>query len=175
MNNKNQVSYEEQIEQGLIRPQRGQFVPPAPRMEVLPPMPQTPLSADVRFDLPASATQQTIVRTSGVDRARGFQIETRELGIVFGLGMVIVGYFVGDWPFLSLWTLTLFAVTYAITWAWAYYQHKHTSGEGVSLYEAKVKGEAVKTIVKAHTRQFELDREQARSERADLHNRRMGQ
>jgi hypothetical protein len=174
MNNKNRVSYEEQKEQGLIRQQRQTFVPAPPKQEVLPPMQAPPsYQADFNLNIPPSATQHVELRTSATDRAKGFAIETRELGLVFSLSFCFAAWLLADVPIFSGWMLALFLGMYSIVWCFAYYQHKHTSAEGVSLYEAKGKVEIVKTIVNAQVRQFELDREQARKERAEDRARRL--
>src|SRR5687768_11437148 len=102
MNNK--VTLQEQIEMGLIKPSSN-FVAPL-QGEVLPPArPATPPASNesiTRFDVPPSATSNVEVRTSAVDRARGFVIATRELGIVFGVTAMAVAWLFAGVPLLSL-------------------------------------------------------------------------
>ncbi len=163
----NKVTYDEQLEQGLVRP-RQTFVP-ALRGEVLPPLKptQADTSAVISFDVAPTATQHIEMRTSAVDRARGFVIETSLLAGVLGVGLVFLAWLFADMPFLSGYTVTLFVVTFAVTWVYAYSQHKKHTAEGVSLYEARRKFDVIELDVRKRWEMAEREQRQMLSERTE--------
>lgn len=164
------VSYDEQIEQGLIRKQRQTFVAPL-QGEVLPPArpaaPPASTESITRFDVAPSATSNVEVKTSAVDRARGFVIATRELGIVFGVTSVVVAWLFADVPILSLPTLAIFLLVYASTWGFAYYQTLAHSAEAAPLKEANRKLDIIEFDVRKRWEAYEREQRQMLQERTE--------
>ncbi len=182
MTDKNEiVTYAQQKEMGLIRRQRETFVAPATRQEVLAPAPTpvTRMEADFSLDLPTNSTQQVVMRTSGVDRAKGFAIITREVGIMISLGWTLgtwaLLYFADmAWPIISWWTPLLFVITLSALYCVMYFRHTAYSAEGVALYEARTKGKVIDKVISAQVQEYKLNSAQDRQHRQDHHDRRMG-
>jgi hypothetical protein len=125
--------------QGVVaRPPRNTFVPATVRHDLPAAVHETTL------DVPMSAQAAVVVRTSAVDRAKGFAIGLRELGFVLGALAVIVGVVGWRIPLVSLTTLTIFGVTYALAWAGGWFWSQLISPEGVMLFEAKRKWDEVR-------------------------------
>lgn len=135
------VTVEQQTNMGLRTAPRSHFTPALARRDP----PPAPINAAVThtIDVAPNATQHVELRTSAVDRALGFAIETAPLTAGFAVvvvGICVIGFGV---PLMSLPTLiitfTVFAVVYTIT----YLYHLSISPEGVSLYEAQRKWNAI--------------------------------
>jgi hypothetical protein len=133
---KNQlVTLAEQERMGVRRPAPSNYVPPARNnapMQVLPPVQSTAYTIDV----PPTATLHTETRSSKVDAAKGFLIETTWISLFFSLALVLTIRYLNDWPLLSagmfIGTLLLFALLMFGT----YVVHKLLSAEGVAFYGA---------------------------------------
>jgi len=142
----NRVSYEEQQATGLLRindRNGSRYV----KNEIMKPTRTAPPTAmqhtEHVINVPVQATQHIEVRTSSVDRAKGFLIAGVPLYAAFGVGMLIVAVALFGTPVLSLTGFLVFWVTFVLAWGWGYWQTLRTSAEGVSLYEARRKWDVV--------------------------------
>lgn len=139
MNDNNRVSYQEQQEMGLVR----RRYTPAVQGEILPPVKRLDENAlntvQHALNVPLSAQHNIEMRTSAVDRSKGFLIATVPLFAGFALGAVLVSVFFFGTPFLSLTALVIFWLTFVATWLLAYLYTLAVSAEGIALFEAKRK------------------------------------
>lgn len=96
----------------------------------------------VSLDIVPSAQQIVEVRTSGVDRAKGFQIAIVPLAMTLGLLIVFVSLAFENELF-SLVSLLLFWCTFALCWLIGWIATLLLSAEGVAFYEAHRKWRVV--------------------------------
>ena len=85
------------------------------------------------------ATQHIEVKTSAVDQAKAFEIRTRSLAIVIGLGMVVLSTYRGWIELFSVGAIVVFGVTFAGVWLVAYSLDIIVSPGFVTLFEAIAK------------------------------------
>jgi hypothetical protein len=135
------ITLAEQRDMADYRPQLpSNFVPAAPQRRVDLPA-QT--SQAWQMDVTPGAQQIIEVRTSAVDRAKGFQISFVPVAVAFGLLVVFVSLaFEND--FWSLASLLLFWATFVLTWGAGWFVTLLMSAEGVSFFEAREKWSVVK-------------------------------
>lgn len=135
------ITYEEQKDAGLIRQQRQTFVAPA-SVERYQPLPPEQRSA-YEVAVPPTATQHIEVRTSAVDRAKGYLIASVPLYGAFAIGVVAVGVlFLG----LPLWSFSAFVtlwLSFLLAWFAGWVVTLLLSAEGVAFYEARQKWKVV--------------------------------
>lgn len=100
-----------------------------------------PLKGEIVHTINAAplATQHVEVKTSAVDRAKGFLIASVPLYLTFAAAVVAVVVFGFSVPLASLATLTIFFLSFTAAWVVGYCYTLQTSAEGVALYEAKQK------------------------------------
>lgn len=137
----NTVTIEEQRAQGLTR-QTTNFIPAVTARRAAPPMPINSQVGHV-IDVAPTATQHIEVRTSAVDRAKGFLIASIPLYVAFAtavVGVVVLGFKV---PLASLATLVIFLLAFVAAWVVGYTYTLQVSAEGVSLFEAKNKWDVI--------------------------------
>lgn len=138
------VTYEEQINMGLIR-QRNNIVVPKQTTAVVRRMPPAELNnVNHTIDVAPSATHHVEMRTSAVDRSKGFLIATVPLFAGLALGMVLISVFFFDVPFLSLPALCIFWLTFVVSWLLAYGYTLAVSAEGIAHYEARQKWDVIR-------------------------------
>ena len=140
------VSYEEQKQLGLVRPSTGAHGARYVKAEVMKPHRPPPTAMQTTehiISVPVQATQHIEVRTSSVDRAKGFLIAGVPLYAAFGVGMLIVAVALFGTPVLSLTGFLIFWLTFIVAWAWGYYTTLKMSAEGISLYEARRKWDVI--------------------------------
>lgn len=103
--------------------------------------PAQAIPVDVNYEIavPLQSTQAIVMKTSAVDRAQGFAISTRQLGMVIGFAVTVASIAFAKVPLFSFWSLTIYVLTYAAVWLWAYYYTLKMSAEGVAHYEARSK------------------------------------
>jgi hypothetical protein len=144
MTDNKRVSYEEQVNMGLIRP-RNNIVRPTPAAPVVRRMPPGELNAVSHvIDVAPSATHHVEMKTSAVDRSKGFLIATVPLFAGLALGMVLISVFFFDVPFLSLPALVIFWLSFVASWLISYVYTLAVSAEGIAMFEAKSKWDVVK-------------------------------
>lgn len=123
------ITINEQKIMGL-RPERNNFVPPAPM-----PKQQEVVQAYPMAVVPYSPTNTTDVslRTTYLDRSQGFNVAITPVASIAGLlaGIVAIGLF--QVPIFSLavvgWIFSVFCVTWLAGWFW----HTIASPDGVAL------------------------------------------
>lgn len=121
---------------GLTR-QQTNYVPMRSERQA-PPMPVNSSVAHVIDAAPVS-TQHVEMRTSAVDRAKGFLIASVPLYAAFAaavVGVCVIGWRV---PVFSLATFVIFWLSFVAAWVVGYTYTLSVSAEGVSLWEAKAK------------------------------------
>jgi hypothetical protein len=101
-------------------------VPVVRRVEILPPEPGA-------VDLRAPVEIRQELRTSAVDRAKGFNISTAGLAAMVGVGGVLLAVVGWQMPLFSLAALTTFFTLAMGVWliAWAWYNLASPDGVGV--------------------------------------------
>lgn len=120
------------------------FVPAVrdkPVIHIEPPPRQQELTH--RIDAPLSATQHVEMRTSAVDRSRGFLLASVPLYGAFALGVVLLGVLFIGLPFWSFWSFTTFWLSFVLAWAWGYRETLAKSAEGIAHYEARRKWDVI--------------------------------
>jgi hypothetical protein len=124
----------------IARP--GNFV--APAYDEAPPA-QQPIQIAPRYEVahtinaPLSATQHIELRTSAVDRAKGFLIASVPLYAAFAVGVLAVSIAFAGVPFLSFWSFAIFWLSFVLAWLAGYWQMLEKSAEGIAHYEARRK------------------------------------
>jgi len=148
--NEQTVSYEEQERQGLVKNTpytRSNFVAPE-RTQVLAPvrrMSPTELNAvSHTIDVQPSAVHHVEMKTSAVDRSKGFLIATVPLFAGLALALVLISVFFFNVPFLSLTALVIFWLAFVGAWLASYLYTIAVSAEGIAMFEAKSKWDVIK-------------------------------
>jgi hypothetical protein len=77
------------------------------------------------------------MRTSAVDRAKGFLIASMPLYAAFALGVLLVAVVGYKLPLLSISALAIFWLSFVAAWIVGYTYTLTVSAEGVSLWKAK--------------------------------------
>jgi len=118
----------------LVRPAETTAITRRPRMEVLPVQETTH-----RIDVPMQATQHIEMKTSAVDRSRGFLIANVPLFGAFALGVWLLSGLVTSTPLFSFLGLCILWSSFVLAWLASYWYTLRVSAEGVSMYEARQK------------------------------------
>ena len=111
--------------------------------------PQEPIRIEPRYevahhiDAPLSATQHVEMRTSAVDRSKGFLLASLPLYGAFALGIVVLTVLFFGVPFWSFWAFATFWLSFVLAWAWGYRETLAKSAEGISHYEARRKWDII--------------------------------
>ena len=129
---------------------QAQFVPAAtngqttaiarrPRMEVLP-------VQDTRhtIDVPMQSTQHIEMKTSAVDRSKGFLIANVPLFGAFALGVWLLSGLVTTTPLFSFLGLCILWSSFVLAWLASYYYTLRVSAEGIAMFEAKSKWNVIR-------------------------------
>ena len=143
-NNERTVSFEEQERQGLIKhnPYKN-YVPlkvcaaAAPIVRRMPPAELNAVSHVI--DVAPSATHHVEMKTSAVDRSKGFLIATVPLFAGLALGMLLISVFFFGVPLMSLTALVIFWLSFVGAWLLAYLYTLAVSAEGIAMFEARQK------------------------------------
>ncbi len=142
----NTVSIEEQRAQGLLR---RNYTPAAPTeiAAVAKRGPATLLPVqDTRhtIDVPLAATQHIEMKTSAVDRSKGFLIANVPLFGAFALGVWLLSGFLTTLPLFSFAGLVIMWSSFVLAWLASYAYTLHTSAEGTAHWEARQKWSVIK-------------------------------
>lgn len=95
------------------------------------------------IDVPVNATQHIEMRTSAVDRSKGFLIGTVPLYGAFALGVLFMAVQFANVPLWSFSGLMIFWLSFVLAWLWGYRETLIRSAEGIAHYEAKRKWDVV--------------------------------
>lgn len=106
--------------------------PPTPT-QVQSYQPPQQLQAQVVDVVKPSATTQTMLRTSYVDKAKGFQVATVPLAVAVGIGAALLAYLLRDTPLLSAPTFVIFWLGFLVVWVAGWVVHNLFSSDGVAL------------------------------------------
>jgi hypothetical protein len=127
------ITIEQQEGMGLRRPSQ-KFVPAGPLARR--PVPAMPGAVSTQIDVTPTATTHIDVRTSEVDRAKGFLLRSVPLYGAFALLVLLVTVFFSGVPFLSLSALTIFWLSFVAAWLLAYCYDLSRSPSGIAHMEA---------------------------------------
>lgn len=101
------------------------------------PAPPKPIYVDVDPRdvslLPPAAQVQTEIRTSHVDRAKGFQVATVPIAIAAGVGALIIAVVGWSIPAVSLVGLLIFWAAFLAWWILGWLIHNVMSPDGIAL------------------------------------------
>jgi len=134
------VSRSEQESMGMVK--RNNFVAPAEITTVAKRGPAQLLPVqDTRhtLDVPMQATQHIEMKTSAVDRSKGFLLANVPLFAAFALGVWLLAGAFSLAPWFSITALLIFWLSFVAAWLASYAYTLHMSAEGVSMFEAKSK------------------------------------
>ena len=123
----------------LVKPVQETAITRRPRMEVLP-VQETRHTIDV----PMQATQHIEMKTSAVDRSKGFLIANVPLFGAFALGVWLLSGLVTATPLFSFLGLCILWSSFVLAWLASYAYTLHTSAEGTAHYEARQKWSIIK-------------------------------
>jgi hypothetical protein len=139
MNNET-ITIEQQEGMGLRRPQ-SKYVPAAPLARR--PVPAMPGPVSTQIDVTPTATTHIDVRTSEVDRAKGFLLRSVPLYAAFALLVLLVTVFFYSVPMLSLPALVIFWLSFVAAWLLAYCYDLSRSPSGIAHLEATRKWDLI--------------------------------
>jgi hypothetical protein len=91
------------------------------------------------IDVPMNAVQHIEMKTSAVDRGKGFLIVNVPLFGAFALGVLLLAILMTGHPFWSFWSFCVFWLSFVAAWLYSYKMTLDKSAEGVSHFEAKQK------------------------------------
>lgn len=91
------------------------------------------------LDVPMQATQHIEMKTSAVDRSKGFLLANVPLFAAFALGVWLLAGAFSLAPWFSITALLIFWLSFVAAWLASYAYTLHMSAEGVSMFEAKSK------------------------------------
>ena len=90
------------------------------------------------------ATQHIEMKTSAVDRSKGFLIANVPLFGAFALGVWLLSGLVTATPLFSFLGLCILWSSFVLAWLLSYYYTLRVSAEGIAMFEAKSKWQVVK-------------------------------
>lgn len=137
MNNELQpVTLQEQEELGLRRRQQSTKLVLPERQTILPP---ATTSQHTALDVPLNAIQMVEVRTSEIDRSKGYLMRTLPLSAAFAIVATIAGITLAQRPFLSWSAFLIFWLSFVGAWMFGEYRHGKSSPNSVALEEVRRK------------------------------------
>ena len=116
-----------------IVPAKRQTFVPAPKAE---PVVTRRMVEPIDINMPQQAVMSVDMRTTAVDRAQGFSIETHQLGLVVGVLAVLVAVVGRGQPLLTIGTLFTFGIWYTVVWLAAWVLHRVISPDGIAAFNA---------------------------------------
>lgn len=96
------------------------------------------------LDVPMQATQHIEMKTSAVDRSKGFLIANVPLFGAFAVGVWLLSGLVTATPLLSFLGLCILWSSFVLAWLASYAYTLHMSAEGVSMFEARSKWKVIR-------------------------------
>jgi hypothetical protein len=142
-----QVKNRYNVGANLVKPVETTAIARRPRLEVLPPAETTH-----RLDVPMQATQHIEMKTSAVDRSKGFLIANLPLFGAFALGVWLLSGLVTATPLFSFLGLCILWSSFVLAWLASYWYTLRVSAEGIAMFEAKSKW---RIIEKEHDRRWQ--------------------
>lgn len=95
------------------------------------------------IDVPLAATQHIEMKTSAVDRSKGFLIANVPLFGAFALGVWLLSGLLTTMPLFSFAGLVIMWSSFVLAWLASYSYTLYTSAEGTAHYEARMKWKVV--------------------------------
>lgn len=83
-----------------------------------------------------SSTTQTVIKTSAIDRAKGFNISTSRLSWAFALAGSLIAIWGYSAPVFSVTTLLFAFTAYATAWVIAWLSYQFVSPDGATILHA---------------------------------------
>lgn len=119
------------------------FVPAMPSRQSAPVA--MPINSQVAHVIDAApvATQHIEMKTSAVDRSKGFLIANVPLFGAFALLMWLLSGVFALAPWFSLTALLIFWLSFVLAWLASYVYTLRVSAEGVAFYESKMKWKVI--------------------------------
>ncbi len=96
------------------------------------------------IDVPLAATQHIEMKTSAVDRSKGFLIANVPLFGAFALGVWLLSGLLTSAPLFSFVGLCIMWSSFVLAWLASYFYTLTTSAEGTAHYEARQKWHVIK-------------------------------
>ena len=112
------------------------------------------------LDVPMQSTQHIEMKTSAVDRSKGFLIANVPLFGAFAIGVWLLTGLLTSAPLLSFMGLCVLWLSFVLAWLASYAYTLHVSAEGVSMYEAKSKWAVIKREQERRWEYYERQNEQ---------------
>jgi len=131
----------------LVKPVETTAISRRPRMDVLPPAETTH-----RIDVPLQSVTNIEMKTSAVDRSKGFLIANVPLFGAFALGVWLLSGLVTNAPLFSFLGLCILWSSFVLAWLASYWYTLRVSAEGIAMFEAKSKW---RIIEKEHDRRWQ--------------------
>lgn len=95
------------------------------------------------LNVPLQSTQHIDMRTSAVDRSKGFLIANVPLFGAFALGVWLLSGLVTTTPLFSFLGLCVLWSSFVLAWLASYYYTLRVSAEGIAMYEARRKWDII--------------------------------
>lgn len=127
--------------------QRQNFVQPAEVTAVAKRGPVVALPVqDTRhtIDVPLQSVTNIEMRTSAVDRSKGFLIANVPLFGAFALGVWLLSGLLTSAPLFSFLGLCILWSSFVLAWLASYWYTLRTSAEGIAMFESKAKWAVIK-------------------------------
>ncbi len=96
------------------------------------------------IDVPMQSTQHIEMKTSAVDRSKGFLIANLPLFGAFAIGVWLLTGLLTETPLLSFLGLCVLWLSFVLAWLASYWYTLRVSAEGVSMWEARAKWDVIK-------------------------------
>lgn len=130
------VTLAEQEALGIRRTQRpANYVLPE-RQTILPP---ATVNQNTMMDVPLNAVQLVEVRTSEIDRSKGYLLRTIPLSVAFAIVATVAGLTLAARPLFSWSAFVLFWLSFVGAWMYGEYRHGKSSPNSVALEEVRRK------------------------------------
>lgn len=96
------------------------------------------------LDVPMQATQHIEMKTSAVDRSKGFLLANVPLFGAFAIGVWLLSKLLTATPLFSLAGLCILWLSFVLAWVATYWRTLQMSAEGIAMHEAKEKWNVIK-------------------------------
>ena len=91
------------------------------------------------IDVPMQATQHIEMKTSAVDRSKGFLLANVPLFGAFAVGVWLLSGLLAHYPQFSFMGLIILWSSFVLAWLASYWYTLRVSAEGIAMYEARSK------------------------------------
>jgi hypothetical protein len=96
------------------------------------------------LNVPMQSTQHIEMKTSAVDRSKGFLIANVPLFGAFAVGVWLLSGWVASYPLFSFMGLIILWSSFVLAWLASYWYTLRVSAEGIAMFEARAKWDVVK-------------------------------